>query len=97
MKGETEESLEKVQEAHSSLRSFKDTFFSQRKKLATYFTKSQEFKPWDFQPQMVFARLDMFLNRLGKIEVLVNMLSINIIIFDYIELLGLLLIINKYY
>ncbi|XP_066487525.1 dynein axonemal heavy chain 11 [Tiliqua scincoides] len=76
MKRETEESLEKVQEAHKSLRSFKDAFFSQRKKLGTYFTISQEFKPWDFQPQMVFARLDMFLNRLGKIEdIFVTMLE----------------------
>lgn len=69
MKRETEETLEQVQEALHTLRSFKDNFFIQRKKITTYFANSEEVKPWDFQPNMVFLRFNMFLNRLEKIEV----------------------------
>uniref|UniRef100_A0A8C4YFM3 Dynein axonemal heavy chain 11 n=1 Tax=Gopherus evgoodei TaxID=1825980 RepID=A0A8C4YFM3_9SAUR len=68
LKGEIEETLEHVQIAVNTLRSFKNFFFSHREKLASYFTNSKEFKPWDFQSNMVFARFDLFLNRLVKIE-----------------------------
>uniref|UniRef100_A0A670JQ67 Dynein axonemal heavy chain 11 n=1 Tax=Podarcis muralis TaxID=64176 RepID=A0A670JQ67_PODMU len=68
MKRETEETLEQVQEALHTLRSFKDNFFIQREKITTYFANSEEVKPWDFQPNMVFLRFNMFLNRLEKIE-----------------------------
>lgn len=72
MKRETEETLEQLQDALNILKSFRDSFFSYRKRIASYFTNSQDFKPWDFQPQMVFARFDMFLTRLEKIEVFTN-------------------------
>ncbi|KAH0627401.1 hypothetical protein JD844_003041 [Phrynosoma platyrhinos] len=68
MKRETEEALEQVQKALSTLRNFKEAFFKQRSKMATYFTSTQEVKPWDFQPQMVFSRFDKFLHRLENIE-----------------------------
>uniref|UniRef100_A0A8C3IDJ0 Dynein axonemal heavy chain 11 n=1 Tax=Chrysemys picta bellii TaxID=8478 RepID=A0A8C3IDJ0_CHRPI len=68
LKGEIEETLEHVQIAVNTLRSFKNFFFSHREKLASYFTNGKEFKPWDFQSNMVFARFDLFLNRLVKIE-----------------------------
>ncbi|KAG8139083.1 hypothetical protein E2320_001864 [Naja naja] len=76
MKREAEETLEQVQSALNTLRSFKDAFFNERKQVATYFTSSQEVRFWDFQPQMVFSRFDMFLNRLEKIEnIFVTMLE----------------------
>nr|XP_056713421.1 dynein axonemal heavy chain 11 [Euleptes europaea] len=76
MKRETEETLEYLQEALNTLRCFRDSFFSHKKRIATYFCNSQEFKPWDFQPQMVFGRFDMFLTRLEKIEdIFVTMLE----------------------
>ncbi|EMP26627.1 Dynein heavy chain 11, axonemal [Chelonia mydas] len=68
LKGEIEETLEHVQIAVHTLRSFKNFFFSHREKLASYFTNGKEFKPWDFQSNMVFARFDQFLNRVVKIE-----------------------------
>uniref|UniRef100_A0A8C0IKH9 Dynein axonemal heavy chain 11 n=1 Tax=Chelonoidis abingdonii TaxID=106734 RepID=A0A8C0IKH9_CHEAB len=68
LKGEIEETLEHVQTAENTLRSFKNFFFSHREKLASYFTNGKDFKPWDFQSNMVFARFDLFLNRLVKIE-----------------------------
>uniref|UniRef100_A0A8C0G3E5 Dynein axonemal heavy chain 11 n=1 Tax=Chelonoidis abingdonii TaxID=106734 RepID=A0A8C0G3E5_CHEAB len=64
LKGEIEETLEHVQTAENTLRSFKNFFFSHREKLASYFTNGKDFKPWDFQSNMVFARFDLFLNRL---------------------------------
>nr|XP_006007896.1 PREDICTED: dynein heavy chain 11, axonemal [Latimeria chalumnae] len=68
LKGEAEELLEQLQAAVSTLRAFKDSFFSHRQGLQCYFTNGGQFKPWDFHSQMVFARFDRFLNRLLKIE-----------------------------
>ncbi|XP_074840744.1 dynein axonemal heavy chain 11 isoform X2 [Carettochelys insculpta] len=68
LKGEIEETLEHVQIALNTLRSFKNFFYSYREKLASYFSSGKEFKSWDFQSSMVFARFDLFLNRLVKIE-----------------------------
>uniref|UniRef100_A0A7M4FBW4 Dynein axonemal heavy chain 11 n=1 Tax=Crocodylus porosus TaxID=8502 RepID=A0A7M4FBW4_CROPO len=77
LKGEAEEALEHVQIAINNVKSFKNSFVSHRKKLESYFTNGKEFKPWDFQSKMVFARFDMFLNRLVKIEnIFVNMLEL---------------------
>uniref|UniRef100_A0A8C5F0M4 Dynein axonemal heavy chain 11 n=1 Tax=Gopherus evgoodei TaxID=1825980 RepID=A0A8C5F0M4_9SAUR len=72
LKGEIEETLEHVQIAVNTLRSFKNFFFSHREKLASYFTNSKEFKPWDFQSNMVFARFDLFLNRLDIFVVMLE-------------------------
>ncbi|XP_044534788.1 dynein axonemal heavy chain 11 [Gracilinanus agilis] len=68
MKGEVEESLERVQVAISVLKTFKNSFFSYREELARYFTRRQEVRPWDFQSHMVFWRFDKFFNRLMKLE-----------------------------
>ncbi|MEE6466363.1 hypothetical protein FKM82_006924 [Ascaphus truei] len=67
-KEETEEALEHIQIALNVLRSFKHSFLSGRRKLGTYYRDSKEFKSWDFQSEMVFARYDRFLERLMKIE-----------------------------
>ncbi|ETE64168.1 Dynein heavy chain 11, axonemal, partial [Ophiophagus hannah] len=42
MEREAEETLEQIQSALNTLRSFKDAFFNERKQVATYFTSSQE-------------------------------------------------------
>ncbi|XP_060638089.2 dynein axonemal heavy chain 11 [Anolis sagrei] len=76
MKRETEETLEQVQEALNTLRHFKNAFFKQKSQMTMYFTSTQEVKQWDFQPRMVFSRLDKFLHRLQKIEdIFVTMLE----------------------
>ncbi|XP_034877289.1 dynein heavy chain 11, axonemal [Mirounga leonina] len=67
LKGEVEDSLEKVQVAINVLKTFKTSFFNYRKELANYF-KGNELKPWDFQSQLVFCRFDKFLDRFMKIE-----------------------------
>uniref|UniRef100_A0A2K6TF76 Dynein axonemal heavy chain 11 n=1 Tax=Saimiri boliviensis boliviensis TaxID=39432 RepID=A0A2K6TF76_SAIBB len=68
LKGEIEESLEKVQVAVNILKTFKNSFFNYRKKLASYFMGSKKPRLWDFQSHLVFCRFDKFLDRLMKIE-----------------------------
>nr|XP_060488661.1 dynein axonemal heavy chain 11 isoform X2 [Panthera onca] len=67
LKGEVEDSLEKVQVAINIFKTFKKSFFNYRKELASYFMGNEP-KPWDFQSQLVFCRFDNFLDRLMKIE-----------------------------
>ncbi|KAG8573239.1 hypothetical protein GDO81_012334 [Engystomops pustulosus] len=67
-KEETEEALERVQIAVNVLRTFKHSFQSHRNNLGSFYRDSNEFKPWDFRSQLVFARYDRFLERLMKIE-----------------------------
>ncbi|XP_053308775.1 dynein axonemal heavy chain 9 [Spea bombifrons] len=68
LKGETEESLGKVQEVLGVLRFLVQTFEEKREKLQSYSKDGQEVKPWDFPSIMVFARLDCFTKRLEAIE-----------------------------
>ncbi|XP_059253508.1 dynein axonemal heavy chain 11 [Mustela nigripes] len=68
LKGEVEDSLEKIQVAINILKTFKKSFFDYRKELASYFKGNKELKPWDFQSQLVFCRFDKFLDRFMKIE-----------------------------
>ncbi|XP_019391732.1 PREDICTED: dynein heavy chain 9, axonemal-like [Crocodylus porosus] len=69
LKGETEESLGKVQEVLGILNHFKQTFEERRQNLYIYFKPDQEMKEWDFQSLLVFARLDSFLRRLEIVAV----------------------------
>ncbi|XP_062957128.1 dynein axonemal heavy chain 11 [Cynocephalus volans] len=76
LKGEVEDSLEKVQVAINIFKTFKNSFFNYRKRLASYFTGSKEPRLWDFQSHLVFCRFDKFLGRLMKIEdIFVTMLE----------------------
>ncbi|MBZ3875864.1 Dynein heavy chain 11, axonemal [Sciurus carolinensis] len=76
LKGEIEDSLEKVQVAVHILKTFKHSFFNYRKGLTSYFMGNKDMKPWDFPSDLVFCRFDKFLERLMKIEdVFVTMLE----------------------
>uniref|UniRef100_G1PM87 AAA+ ATPase domain-containing protein n=1 Tax=Myotis lucifugus TaxID=59463 RepID=G1PM87_MYOLU len=68
LKGEVEDSLEKVQVAIHILKTFKSSFYNYRGGLGNYFMGNKEVKPWDFQSQLVFCRFDKFLDRCMKIE-----------------------------
>ncbi|KAM3922058.1 dynein axonemal heavy chain 9 [Leptodactylus fuscus] len=68
LKGETEESVSRVQEVLSILRFLISTFEESREKLPNYFRNGQEVKTWDFPSILVFARLDSFILRLETIE-----------------------------
>lgn len=69
-KEQTEEALDHVKTAKTTLKSFKDLFFNQRNILESYFAYAKEFKPWDFTSEMLFSRSDMFPKSSLKIEVL---------------------------
>ncbi|XP_048655651.1 dynein axonemal heavy chain 11 isoform X1 [Marmota marmota marmota] len=76
LKGEIEDSLEKVQVAINILKSFKHSFFNYRKRLTSYFMGNKDVRTWDFPSHLVFCRFDKFLDRLMKIEdVFVTMLE----------------------
>uniref|UniRef100_A0A8D1IYR5 Dynein axonemal heavy chain 11 n=1 Tax=Sus scrofa TaxID=9823 RepID=A0A8D1IYR5_PIG len=68
LKGELEDSLEKVQVVINVFKTFKNSFFNYRKGLASYFMGKKEMKPWDFRSHLVFWRFDKFLDRFMKIE-----------------------------
>ncbi|XP_053409478.1 dynein axonemal heavy chain 11 [Nycticebus coucang] len=68
LKGEIEDSLEKVEVAINIFKTFKNSFFKYRKRLASYFMGNEEPRLWDFQSHLVFCRFDKFLDRLMKIE-----------------------------
>lgn len=69
LKGETEESLNKVQKAFNVFDYFKQIFEERRENLNNYFQPGQEVKQWDFPPVMVFAQLNNFLERLHVVHV----------------------------
>lgn len=66
---ETEEGLEKVQDALKVCSSYKDNYHIHRGKLVQYFKGSTPVVEWSFQANLIFARLDRFLDHLGTIEV----------------------------
>ncbi|XP_067164604.1 dynein axonemal heavy chain 9 [Apteryx mantelli] len=68
LKGDTEESLGKVQTVLGILNEFKVLFQERRENLHMYYKVGQEVKEWDFHSTLVFARLDSFLSRLQMIE-----------------------------
>ena len=66
---ESEEGLEKVQDALRVCSTYKETYHIHRGKLAQYFKSPKPVVEWSFQPNLIFARLDQFLDQLKTIEV----------------------------
>nr|XP_051708760.1 dynein axonemal heavy chain 11 isoform X1 [Oryctolagus cuniculus] len=76
LRGEAEDSLEKVQVAIRILKTCRNSFLSCREGLASCVPGKGELRPWDFQTHLVFCRFDKFLDRLMKVEdVFVSMLE----------------------
>lgn len=69
LKGEVEESLGKVQTVLDILNAFKGALEERRANLQVYYEPGQQVRSWDFQPRLVFARLDSFLQRLQMVQV----------------------------
>ncbi|KAI1896620.1 hypothetical protein AGOR_G00096650 [Albula goreensis] len=68
LKGETEESLSKVQGTLDVLQHFRETYEEMKGNLGQYQKNGQELKAWDFSPAMVFTALDNFSRRVQNIE-----------------------------
>jgi hypothetical protein len=48
---------------------FRNTFQENRKKISNFFKEGAEVKPWEFGNELVFTRLDKFVERLQIVEV----------------------------
>ncbi|KAG7491786.1 hypothetical protein MATL_G00007500 [Megalops atlanticus] len=68
LKGETEESLAKVQGTIDVLLHFKQTFDEMRGNLGKYQRNGQGLRAWDFSPTMVFSGMDGFIERVQSVE-----------------------------
>ena len=66
---EPEEGIEKIQEGLRICKCYRDTYMDRHGNLAQYF-KERPVVEWNFQPSLVFARLDRFTSQLQVIEVL---------------------------
>ena len=63
LKGEVDESMEKVEITLAVIEAFKQCYLNHKAKLASYFKTSPVIK-WEFAPPLVFHRYDRFLERL---------------------------------
>nr|XP_061808009.1 dynein axonemal heavy chain 9-like isoform X2 [Nerophis lumbriciformis] len=68
LKGELSESLLKVKTCLEILELFRSIFEERRANLGQYQHNGSLVKPWDFPPNLVFFRLDCFVNRVKSIE-----------------------------
>ncbi|XP_053089780.1 dynein axonemal heavy chain 11 isoform X1 [Pangasianodon hypophthalmus] len=68
LRGETEETLEKLQAVMKLIRCFKETFHTYREKVATWASSRGIRKCWDFPSALVFSRFDCFTARVLQLE-----------------------------
>uniref|UniRef100_A0A3Q2SZQ2 Dynein axonemal heavy chain 9 n=1 Tax=Fundulus heteroclitus TaxID=8078 RepID=A0A3Q2SZQ2_FUNHE len=68
LKGETAESLLRVQMSLEVLRHFRSTYEDHRANLRKFQKNGTMVRPWDFSALLVFLRLDQFINRLQNIK-----------------------------
>uniref|UniRef100_A0A7N6BNC5 AAA+ ATPase domain-containing protein n=1 Tax=Anabas testudineus TaxID=64144 RepID=A0A7N6BNC5_ANATE len=64
LREDPEESLQMVQKVIKVFRCFTDSYQTQRERLASHVKHA----PWDFPSAMIFARFNMFLNRMLQLE-----------------------------
>ncbi|KAI5106110.1 dynein heavy chain 11, axonemal, partial [Silurus meridionalis] len=68
LRGETEETLEKLQAVMKLIRCFKETFYTYREKVAIWASSRGVHKCWDFPSALVFSHFDCFTARVLKLE-----------------------------
>lgn len=66
---EPEEGLDKVKEAADVCRSYRSYYFKKKAKIAKLFKEDVPIVEWSFNTELIFARLDNFIERLTLIEV----------------------------
>lgn len=69
LRGETEETLEKLQAVVKLIKCFKETFHSYREKVAVWASSRDINKCWDFPSDLVFSCFDCFTARVLQLEV----------------------------
>ena len=68
-KNEVEESIAKVRMGLKITRQFKVTYQEHREKIASYFRDGAEPILWEFTPELVFHRYDVYLERMETVIV----------------------------
>lgn len=68
-KGEPEESMEKINSCHAVLEKFAASYDMHKAKVLSYFKNGLPPRDWEFSRHMVFARWDMFMERMNMIRV----------------------------
>ena len=68
LKGDLEETVDKVQAALKNLKAFKSQYEEHNHKLKDYFNEKEPLE-WEFTPELVFHRYDKFMDRVEMIYV----------------------------
>ncbi|MBN3279379.1 DYH9 protein, partial [Polyodon spathula] len=68
LKGEIQESLNKVLQTLDILQLFRQTYEENRGSLGKYYKHGEEVREWDFSSVMVFAGMDCFLTRVETLQ-----------------------------
>ena len=71
-KGEIEESMEKIRTTFNIMNAYRNIYNEHKEKLGSYFKKGNSPKLWKFEPNIVFACWDRFVDRLSMIHVGTN-------------------------
>ncbi len=69
---EPEEGLEKVEDSIKTCQKFMKTYHDKKKDIARLFKEGVPVVEWDFNNQLIFARLNCYLERLTVVQVANN-------------------------
>lgn len=67
-KGEPDESTEKINQTVRALEAYQNAYAHYKANLKNYFKNGEVVKEFDFAPKLVFARWDMFMERVHIIQ-----------------------------
>ena len=67
-KGEPDESMEKINQTVRALEAYQNSYTQYKNNLKNYFKNGELVKEFDFTPKLVFARWDMFMERVRIIQ-----------------------------
>ncbi len=67
-KGEPDESMEKINQTVRALEAYQDAYAHYKANLKNYFKNGEMVKEFDFSPKLVFAKWDMFMERVRIIQ-----------------------------
>jgi len=67
-KGEPDESMEKINQTVHALEAYQNAYAHYKANLKNYFKNGEMVKEFDFAPKLVFAKWDMFMERVRIIQ-----------------------------
>ena len=69
-----EEGRERMEDALRVCQSYKLAYMSSKGRVAQYFKEEAAVMPWDFEPDLLFSRLDQFVVHLELVKVRIHTL-----------------------